>query len=238
MLSENPDDRPSTEEVLPRVQDLSPLFEHDEAVQRKEKLMDGRVNKEETINGHQASEKEENNNLELLAIRANECYFPRLFLEHHHKLWGTTVPQKHLLMLRCTINILCSTIRPGQRIYSQRVIMITCMAQALLVKILQCCLFKWSTVRCEKVQVDAEGNKTYKADVYSLEIILLMLLHPKASGTKRKYSLDKLKRIEFPDAWENESYRPLKSLLSDMLSENPDDRPSTEEVLPRVQVIY
>lgn len=98
----------------------------------------------------------------------------------------------------------------------------------------------------EKVQVDAEGNKTYrapeaekgpidaKADVYSLGVILFMLLHPTATGTERKNSLDKLKRKEFPDAWENESYRPLKSLLSDMLSENPDDRPSAEEVLPRV----
>ncbi|KAJ6878423.1 serine/threonine-protein kinase GCN2 [Populus alba x Populus x berolinensis] len=99
----------------------------------------------------------------------------------------------------------------------------------------------------EKVQVDAEGNKTYrapeaetgpidaKADVYSLGIILFMLLHPTTSGTERKNSLDKLKRKEFPDAWKNESYRPLKSLLSDMLAENPDDRPSAEEVLPRVQ---
>ncbi|XP_011001101.1 PREDICTED: probable serine/threonine-protein kinase GCN2 [Populus euphratica] len=98
----------------------------------------------------------------------------------------------------------------------------------------------------EKVQVDAEGNKTYrapeaekgsidaKADVYSLGVILFMLLHPTASGTERKNSLDKLKRMEFPDDWENERYRPLKSLLSDMLSESPDDRPSAEEVLPRV----
>ncbi|KAL3610540.1 hypothetical protein D5086_001560 [Populus alba] len=99
----------------------------------------------------------------------------------------------------------------------------------------------------EKVQVDAEGNKTYraleaekgpidaKADVYSLRIILFMLLHPITSGTERKNSLDKLKRIEFPDAWENKSYKPLKSLLSNMLSENPDDCSSAEEVLPRVQ---
>ena len=99
----------------------------------------------------------------------------------------------------------------------------------------------------EKVQVDAERNKTYrapgaekglidaKADVYSLGIILFMLLHPTTSGTERKNNLDKLKRIVFPDAWENKSYRPLKCLLSDMLSENPDDRPSTEEVLPRDQ---
>ncbi|KAG6792274.1 hypothetical protein POTOM_001418 [Populus tomentosa] len=99
----------------------------------------------------------------------------------------------------------------------------------------------------EKVQVDAEGNKTYKAleaekgpidakaDVYSLRIILFMLLHPITSGIERKNSLDKLKRIEFPDAWENKSYKPLKSLLSNMLSENPDNRSSAEEVLPRVQ---
>ena len=99
----------------------------------------------------------------------------------------------------------------------------------------------------EKGQVDTKGNKTYrapeaekgpidaKADVYSFGNILFMLLHPTTSGTERKNNLDKLKRIVFPDAWENKSYRPLKCLLSDMLSENPDDRPSTEEVLPRDQ---
>ena len=99
----------------------------------------------------------------------------------------------------------------------------------------------------EEVQVDAEGNKTYrapkaekgpidaKADVYSLGNILFMLLHPTTSDTERKNSLDKLKRIEFPDAWENKSYRPLKCILLDMLSENPDDRPSAEEVQTRVQ---
>ena len=99
----------------------------------------------------------------------------------------------------------------------------------------------------EKVQVDTKGNKTYrapeaekgpidaKADVYSFGNILFMLLHPTTSGTERKNSLDKLKRIEFPDTRENKTYRPLKCLLSDMLSENPDDRPSAKEVLPRVQ---
>ncbi|KAH8489986.1 hypothetical protein H0E87_022487 [Populus deltoides] len=58
----------------------------------------------------------------------------------------------------------------------------------------------------EKVQVDAEGNKTYRA--------------PEAE--------------KGPIDAKADSYRPLKSLLSDMLSENPDDRPSAEEVLPRV----
>ncbi|KAG6751091.1 hypothetical protein POTOM_045608 [Populus tomentosa] len=94
-------------------------------------------------------------------------------------------------------------------------------------------------MKCCPMAPEAEkGPIDAKADVYSLGIILFMLLHPTAFGTERKNSLDKLKRIEFPDAWENESYRPLKSLLSDMLSENPDDRPSAKEVLPRVQVIY
>uniref|UniRef100_U7DWX0 Protein kinase domain-containing protein n=1 Tax=Populus trichocarpa TaxID=3694 RepID=U7DWX0_POPTR len=43
--------------------------------------------------------------------------------------------------------------------------------------------------------------------------------------------------MEFPNDWENERNKPLKSLISDMLSINPDDRPSAEEVLPRVQAI-
>lgn len=52
------------------------------------------------------------------------------------------------------------------------------------------------------------------------------------SGTERKQNLDKLKSIEFPNDWENERYKPLKSLISDMMSVNPDDCPSAEEVLP------
>lgn len=44
-----------------------------------------------------------------------------------------------------------------------------------------------------------------------------------------------MKSIEFPNDWENERYKPLKSLISDMMSVNPDDCPSAEEVLPWVQ---
>ncbi|CAK7356314.1 unnamed protein product [Dovyalis caffra] len=109
----------------------------------------------------------------------------------------------------------------------------------------------WKSDTDTKVQVkSSEGIDYYnapevvgtglidaKADIFSLGVILFEVLHPSSTNRERIENLIDLKGMKFPDDWKSDQYDHYKSFISKLLSKNPNDRPSAQEVLLQIQQI-
>lgn len=77
-------------------------------------------------------------------------------------------------------------------------------------------------------------------DIYSLGIILFELCYPMYTGMERHLVFRGLRQRSFPDQWIKTvaaTFPSLNELLLEMLSPNPDDRPTSDAVVDRVDTL-
>lgn len=77
-------------------------------------------------------------------------------------------------------------------------------------------------------------------DIYSLGIILFELCYPMYTGMERFEVFRDLRQRSFPDQWNKTvaaTFPPLNELLLEMLSPNPEDRPTSDAVVDRIDTL-